>query len=364
MRIGARMTAARRQHESRWCACPIRRLRPGGCARHRLSGMTLVELMVALAMGGFLLIGAVAVFAESRAALRAVDSLARLHENARFALDRLEADIRMAGHWGPAARAHAIEGRAGPLDPVPPALTVRNDCGVNWTIHLDAAVEGGNDGYRWSCAPYGGRASTGGDTLIVRRAGAQAEAALEQGVLYVRSTHLQAGRLLVGGDAQGPLAVGDPAPAHRLLVSGYYVSPTSSLSTAGNPVPSLRVKALRGGAQGPRVVDEEVLPGIEDLQVELGVDTDPPGAPGRGAVSRYVHPEAPLLDPASSAFDSGARVLAVRVWLRARAERPERGYVDTAAYEYADRREPPPLDGFRRLVIGKTIYLRNPGGAP
>jgi len=49
----------------------------------------------------------------------------------------------------------------------------------------------------------------------------------------------------------------------------------------------------------------------------------------------------------------------VRIWLRVRAERPEQGFVDTATYTYADINHGPFNDNYRRLVVSKTIYLRN-----
>ena len=103
-------------------------------------------------------------------------------------------------------------------------------------------------------------------------------------------------------------------------MNGYYVSPTSTL---GAGIPSLRRKRL---VNGPQVIDEEVLPGVEDMQVELGVDTDPFGAATRGSINRYVNPGAPMLDPASPLFDPNAQILAVRVWFRIRAEAIENGY--------------------------------------
>jgi len=46
--------------------------------------------------------------------------------------------------------------------------------------------------------------------------------------------------------------------------------------------------------------------------------------------------------------------------LRVRAERAERGYTDTNNYVYADQNYTPPAgDQFRRVVVSKTIYLRN-----
>ena len=129
----------------------------------------------------------------------------------------------------------------------------------------------------------------------------------------------------------------------------------ASLDTPGNPVPSLRVKTL--GA-GPLVVDQEVLPGVEDMQVQFGIDTDVLGSPERGSIDRYVNPGDPILNPVAN---PNTEVLAVRIWLRVRAERPDVGYTDTALYNYADLpvMAMPFGDRFRRIVVSKTIYLRN-----
>ena len=314
-----------------------------------MSGVTLIELMVALAIGSFLLIGAVSVFVQSRQTFRITESVSRLQENARFALYALEPDIRMAHYWGLTSRTGKIAGRAGPGDPV--AFAVANDCGQNWAVNLEAELGGTNNAYDWSC-PANGGAQAGSDTLIVRRAAAEAAAAIEAGTLYVLSARFRDGQLFDGGDPPAAYGTADAA-AHRLVVNGYYVSPTSSLSTPDNPVPSLRVKTLTGTATGPVVMDQEVLPGVEDMQVQFGIDTDAVGDPTRGAIDRYVNPGDPLLAQPDVA------VLAVRIWLRLRTEGPEVGFTDTNEYRYADQVLDAPEDGYRRIVVSKTVYVRN-----
>lgn len=320
-------------------------------SRRRIAGVTLIELMVALAIGSFLLVGAVTVFVQSRASFRVADSISRMQENARFAFDELEPDVRMAHYWGLTSRTHKIQGRAGPNEPI--AFAVGNDCGPNWAVNLDAEVGGTNNGYAWQCSANGG-AQPQADTLVVRRAAEEPSAAAEN-TLQIQSAPVQDSRLFVG-DAlpAGYTAAG--SQTHRLVVNGYYVSPTSSLSTPGNAVPSLRRKTL---VPGPRIEDREVLPGVEDMQVQLGVDTDAVGSPNRGTVNRYVNPGDPVLDPSASAYLPDAEVLAVRIWLRLRTEEPETGFTDTASYSYADRNDPPPEDGYRRIVVSRTIYIRN-----
>lgn len=63
-------------------------------------GLSLVELMVALAIGMLLMLGLVQVMSASRAAYRLAEGIGRAQENARFAMDSLERDLRMAGHLG------------------------------------------------------------------------------------------------------------------------------------------------------------------------------------------------------------------------------------------------------------------------
>ena len=66
--------------------------------------MTMVELLVALAIGSFLMIGAVQVYNQSRQAYVINDSIARVQETAQFAMDTVEADLRMASNWGQTSR--------------------------------------------------------------------------------------------------------------------------------------------------------------------------------------------------------------------------------------------------------------------
>ena len=63
-------------------------------------GFSLVEIMIALLIGLFLLEGILQMFSASQQTYRMQSNLARLQENGRFALDFLARDIRMASYWG------------------------------------------------------------------------------------------------------------------------------------------------------------------------------------------------------------------------------------------------------------------------
>ena len=68
--------------------------------RRSIAGLSLIELMIALLIGTILILGLVQIFAASRTAYQTSEGLGRVQENARFAIDFLQRDIRMAGHFG------------------------------------------------------------------------------------------------------------------------------------------------------------------------------------------------------------------------------------------------------------------------
>lgn len=68
-------------------------------SRHQ-RGLTLVELMIAMLLGLFLVGGLLQIFISSKQTYRMQEGLSRLQENGRFALDFITRDIRMAGFRG------------------------------------------------------------------------------------------------------------------------------------------------------------------------------------------------------------------------------------------------------------------------
>lgn len=66
----------------------------------RQRGFSLVELMVAMTIGFVVLAGVGYMYLESRQAFRSMDNLSRMQESARYALETISRDIRMAGYRG------------------------------------------------------------------------------------------------------------------------------------------------------------------------------------------------------------------------------------------------------------------------
>jgi len=67
---------------------------------HKQSGMTLVELMVAMVISLLLIAGTITIFASNKQAYRLNEASSRVQENGRFAMDFIRNDLRMAGFLG------------------------------------------------------------------------------------------------------------------------------------------------------------------------------------------------------------------------------------------------------------------------
>ena len=64
----------------------------------RQRGLTLIEIMVALLIGSFLLAGVIQIFIVNKQTYRVQENLSRMQENGRFAMDYLNRYIRLAGY--------------------------------------------------------------------------------------------------------------------------------------------------------------------------------------------------------------------------------------------------------------------------
>jgi len=251
----------------------------------RQRGMSLVELMVALTIGTFLLAGAISVFGKTRDLYRTNEAAARLQETARYAMSTIEADLRMANYWGLMSRADLVENGPGldlaNLPAVDPGYSLPADlagfagtidqCGPMWAVKLPAYVEANDDAYGYTCAAFGA-AVPGSDQLTIRRASTQAIAtgaplAATAGQIKLQTSRVQ-GSLFSG--ATEPAGYLPPLSESRaLVVNGYYVDQNSD-ERAGTP--SLRRKQLDVAGNAPAITDLQIVPGVEDLQVEFGGD--------------------------------------------------------------------------------------------
>ena len=325
--------------------------------------------MIALTIGLLLTAAFVAVLERCRRESATNDSLAQLQESARHALDLLVFDLEHAGFFAGADLRSTRLMRGGVLlasgDELrqPDASRARpevaglpagtHDCGTNFALDLELAIQGANG--RWptgrdarDCAPtrVAGGVRAGADSLTVRHASldkVSAHAGRLQ--VYTRRLETHAGAVLFA-DGIPPDVLDADAEIRDVEVRSYYVA---NNSVARSGWPALRVKELTESGGNAQFRDEELMPGIEDLQVEFGL-LDLTG--GASRIS-YVPADSPLLRELPA--------IAARLWLRVRADSTEHGYLDARTLHYADVSFTPDATEAtqRRMLVERTVRLRN-----
>jgi type IV pilus assembly protein PilW len=317
----------------------------------------------ALAIGSFLIIGAVTMQANTRKTFTINEQQARLQETARYVFSVIEPEIQMAGNYGYTNTPEVIRWNGTTTvstqlrtwsTQIPSLPGVLEQCGKHYALDVISAVAAANNSYGLACAALGGGHNGTSDTLTIRYAGTQnvvASAAKYQ-IQSARLSQFEQ-QLFVGTpptvspDLEGDINIRD------MVVKTYYVA----VNADNRPgMPALRMKNLTTNGIAPFQDDQEVIRGVEDIQVEFGVDPgvdrDGDGISDKasGYTKRYVPPDNALVQT--------GQVSAVRLWVRVRAEDAEQGFVNNRTYTYANVNFTP-NDGFRRVLMSRTIYLRS-----
>jgi type IV pilus assembly protein PilW len=337
-------------------------------------GLSMIELLVAMAIGGFLIIGAVTLQSNTRKTFTVNEQNARLQETARYVLSVMEPEIQLAGLFGYSNNPNTVKLVVGANEYYAAQLrqsmaaptgipTSMNSCGVNFVLDVAQTVQADDNNYTLACAAGGGGHNGISDTLTLRRAsiedvGAPTGTRLQ---LFTNRKFPMDQRMFIGNSIpnySGAMAAGDKE-VRNMMIQTYYVARSADSRPA---MPALR---LRQYIDGPAWDDQEVIRGVEDIQVEFGVD---PGADENGdgvpddiagdGMADIIEGEAlRYVTPADAILLSG-QVVSVRLWVRVRAEEAEMGFVDNRNYVYGSTNFTP-NDSFRRVLMSRTIFLRN-----
>ena len=281
-----------------------RKLSPKLAARMtaKARGMTLVELMVGLAIGLFLVAVMSSIYVGSKGTFLAQESTSRMQENGRFAMDTMANDLRMSGFRGCLGQVRSTQ-FTNTLNT--PTAVLYDYAQPAWGSH--------HTGGGWSpalTAPLSGLAmSTNGDVLVLRRPNGSgwaltAEMLNASAAMTVTATAtLKKGDLLMVADCGGAavLQATNDTPGlsgsveHLVGVAG--VSPGVSGTNLGRTflqdaliwrvqtvayylAPSLRrtgqtaLWSYTAPAYDGAANSNELVTGVERMAVSYGVDTD------------------------------------------------------------------------------------------
>lgn len=306
----------------------------GGALSRVQCGLTLIELMIAMALGlAMVTLVLRAHFVNStRANLNS--TVSEYQTNGRYALETLKREVRHAALYPmvwPGAQL-SINATVSAKD---------YGCGAGVATDLANGVTAANDANPFAATCLGAgsdRQYARGDVLVLRRAELDPALGFDANAPYVRLSYGTAHQFL-GGET--PAELPPPAQDFRLVSDIYFVNAFTNSPDESPRVPALYRLRLSAGAN-PVMVPELVASNVEHLQVRFGESMDDSGG------IRYVD---------AHAVTDWSRVRSARVWLMLRASRPEPGFASDA-YEIGDVTFTP-QDDYRRTVLTATLHLRN-----
>jgi type IV pilus assembly protein PilW len=357
-----------------------------------MHGFSLVELMVALTIGLIILVAVSTLFVSSRQTYVTQDNLARLQENARFAMQFLVKDLRRAGYYGCVSE----------ISPESIHSTLANSSAFEYNAQV--ALEGAeNASASTTWYPSGTSTLPGGiiggtDAITIRMADADSSIYIDSEMpntsaeLKVNSvTGLTTGDIIMVSDCASAdimqITQIQPSALHlqHNAGAGNQYSPgnaTQVLSKAYSPsLDGQRTRVMKfvtrqyfiaQGASGnpalwrkdTNVPAVELVDGIESLQVLYGKNTD--GLSPKKPNIYLKAGQAGLQTPAD-----WSAVVAVRVGILARTISDKQTDIDNAKYDVDGDCLPgalptdpcydftAPGDHYKRRVFISTVLLRN-----
>ena len=298
-------------------------------------GLTLIEVMVALALGLMVSLVVGTLFVQGSRAHAHDDRYGRMIENGRFALEQISRELRMIAFWGEL------------LDPatIVTTLTAGEDCGIGlldgdsavlYNDNRDETIAAHFDLATGTCLALLGSVRAGTSQLALKHtAGARMTSGTSDGVVYLRSN-----------GASGTFIDDAASTALPTGFSDWRYDPAVFYIADDDGIPHLCRAGLDGTSFASVAADDCLASGIERFHVQFGVDTN-----GDGVADHYL---------ANPSLADVARAVTARVFVLARSVTPDPGYANDKTYQLGDVSIEAPGDGLHRRVFTSTVKLRNP----
>ena len=322
-------------------------------------GFSLVELMVALVIAAIVLLGLAAYFVSSSRNFSETERVSRQIENGRYAAALLSEEVRHAGFYGEVG--NVVNLPAGSGIALPGALPNPCDTAIaNVRAALSLPIQGVDNDKPACLSDY----VTGTDVLVIRRSNTETVAATSAGPAagtgYYTQVALCATAPVVFQMVQSGFTLQDKdcataRPVRQYHVYIYYIG-SCSIATGSNgfcansdnPLPTLKRAEL---AAGGTIKTSPLVEGIENLQIEYGVDTNNDGAP-----------ELYKANPAN--VTEWSQVVSMRLHLLARNADVTPGFTDTKTYSLGLKADGTantvaPGGSFRRHNYTELVRVQN-----
>ena len=305
-------------------------------------GMSLIELMVAMVIGLLIVFVIMGLFITSNKNYIQDNSYSRMQESGRFAIKFISTDLRMSGFWGEITDTSAIKAST---TSAPPAFV----CGVSTDavdpIRVLRAETAANVNTTYGCISATDF-KAGTDVLVIKRTQGikkLSTTAVSDGLIYLRITgSSNAGDLIV---APGTGAGGTDND-WLYLPHIYYVK---DKVVNGKTIPTLFRKVLNDSTKtsNATVPDEEIAEGVENFQVQFGID-----AGNDGDIDYYTAAPTP-------AELGSLTTVRINILVRAVDVDPNSAYSNTKTYNLGEGTVGPFNDRFQRRVYTSTTPVRN-----
>lgn len=308
----------------------------------RQAGLTLIEVIISLSIGVFLLGGVTAAYLAMRTTTTETVTMSELQQNGRMAIDLLAADIQQAGFRGMLPNFHSNQVTA-------PAFA-GTDC--SWGLNGGSfpVAGAGNFPVMWgaslnSASTLGciSDANTNSDVIQIKRATGPALAApfaLQANRFYLEASGSQ-GIIFPGTAAPTGL---DSAEVWPYQHNVYYIT---NETFGGVTVPVLaRMQLINDG--GPSMQRTLLLDGVERIRFYFGTDTD-----NDNEIDSYVS----AANMPNVLWQANIKVLAVKIVVLARSTKSDKKYTNDNVYDLGDGIDYKPGDNFRRMVFSTTVKI-------
>ncbi|MBT2335453.1 PilW family protein [Variovorax paradoxus] len=343
---------------------------------HRLTGggFTLVELMVAITLGLFLLIGLSSLLVSTVVSRSELDKSSRQIDNGRYALQVLSEDIQLAGFVGASSSTtfSTVTPVACPASIADLGYAATTSPGTS-SVPLPVYAPGSAP----SCLDH---VMSGTAMLVVTRVGTTAVsvASAASGERYLQISAC-ANDLLPFVAAAGSSAASftlmkkdclatNLAPLRKIVQHVYFVSTCNVCGT--DTTPTLKMAEYLNGA----MTVTPLVEGIENLQFDYGIDMDAsgspdcytsnPGSPPAAEVTAAVCPQTTPAYDWTGAAANWANVMAIRIHVLARNTEASGAWTDARTYDLglATPTAGPFNDHIKRHVYSTVARLYNSSG--